>query len=254
MGLNDTHLLISLTKKKINLMNNINKKYFFKKGYYIGKTNEIFDDFHEFESNINDMIKITHENNLFKYRYDFSLNGNLNVPDYMNKQYKDVDYIDKIDEFIKENNISVFQKWQETTTKNGIENIINYFRKKIEEVIIDFYPFLENNFHHHDNFTFYQNGDFIQSHIDGGASISRCCVIIIYLSDKKDYNDGGGEIVINGDNLIEKVLPISENFCILDFSENNLEHAVNPVKNNFKRYTYINFIHNKKEFELENKK
>jgi hypothetical protein len=237
-------------------MIDINKEDFFKKGYYIGKTNEIFDDFNEMESNINKMIKITTEKDLFRYRYDISLNGTYHseIPDYLSGQYKDINSVNKIDEFVKENNISVFQKWQETINGNGLEDIVLYFRKKINPILFHLYPFLENNCHHQNNFTFYQNGDFIQPHIDGGASPSRCCVILIYLSNKKDYNDGGGEIVLTGDNLIEKVYPISENFCILDFSKNNIEHAVNPVKNDFKRYTFIDFVYNQKEFDIENRK
>ena len=36
---------------------------------------------------------------------------------------------------------------------------------------------------------------------------------------------------------------------MLDFTHNNLSHAVNPVKNGFRRLTFIDFIFDKKELK-----
>ena len=69
---------------------------------------------------------------------------------------------------------------------------------------------------------------------------------ICLTSDEKDYNNGGGELVILENGVEVVVSPIKGNFAILDFTRNNANHAVNPVKNDFVRYTYINFYENKK--------
>ena len=63
-----------------------------------------------------------------------------------------------------------------------------------------------------------------------GFNISRYCVILIYLSDEKNYNDGGGELVIEENGVREVIKPVKGNFCILDFTRNNPNHAVNVVK------------------------
>jgi len=49
------------------------------------------------------------------------------------------------------------------------------------------------------------------------------------------------------------VKPIKGKFCILDFTRNNPNHSVEMVKNDFRRFTYINFFYNKIEWLDENK-
>jgi len=126
-----------------------------------------------------------------------------------------------------------------------------FLEKKVEAFVVKLYPELENNILHQNAFTIYENGDFIEPHIDGQDS-SRKCVILIYLSYEKDYIDGGGELVILENDKKVVVSPINSNYALLDFSKNNPNHAVNEVKNDFVRYTYIDFIYNKKEFENKN--
>jgi hypothetical protein len=41
---------------------------------------------------------------------------------------------------------------------------------------------------------------------------------------------------------------------MLDFTLNNPNHSVSPVDGNFKRITYIDFIHNKKMVNFETTK
>ena len=48
-----------------------------------------------------------------------------------------------------------------------------------------------------------------------------------------------------------EVVPINTNYAILDFTKSNPNHAVNEVKNDFIRYTYIDFIYNKKQFDAK---
>ena len=67
-------------------------------------------------------------------------------------------------------------------------------------------------------------------------------MVLIYLSDEKDYIDGGGKLILQDKGYYDEVIPIHLNFAMLDFSKNNSNHAVEMVKNDFKRFTYINFI------------
>jgi Rps23 Pro-64 3,4-dihydroxylase Tpa1-like proline 4-hydroxylase len=231
-------------------MVNITTEELLEKGFYIGKTDEIFDDTSIFHSNIEEMIKLSHENNLFGYRYNLSLPPEADITKVPgnSKLRIDNEEILIMDEYVREHNVPVFQKWWETKDSTPLSHIVSFFREKIEKVLVELYPSLEDNFFHHDNFTLYKNGDFIQPHKDG-LNVGRCCVVLIYLSHERNYNDGGGELLINEGDFNEKVIPINENFCILDFSKNNPNHAVNPVKNDFERYTYIDFVYERKLYQ-----
>jgi hypothetical protein len=80
-------------------------------------------------------------------------------------------------------------------------------------------------------------------------------VVLIYLSDENDYNNGGGELKIVENGSVNYVKPTLGNFAILDFTLNNPDHSVVSVKNDFRRLTYIDFVHDKEmveeEYELE---
>jgi len=224
----------------------------FKNGYYVGKTSEIIDNFEVFYKNINELIDISNKDNIFKYRFDLFLEDVKlpeEVPGGIGRIHIDEEFISERSEYVIKNNIRVFQRWGETPlVLNQITGLKNYFRSIVESCLVKIYPDLENNFHHTDSFTLFKNGDFIIPHNDG-ENMGRRCVILIYLSHKEHYNEGGGELVINSKNFKEEVVPINENFCILDFSCNNSNHSVNLVKNDFKRYTYIDFVYNKNEME-----
>jgi len=43
------------------------------------------------------------------------------------------------------------------------------------------------------------------------------------------------------------VIPLKGNYVILDFTKHNLYHQVQEVKNNFRRFSYINFVYNKEK-------
>ena len=90
----------------------------------------------------------------------------------------------------------------------------------------------------------HENGDFIEPHTDGN-NLGRLCVILAYLSDIEDYNDGGGKLIIRDkDNNTHEVLPVKGNYVMLDFTNHNINHAVEVVKNDFERYCYLSFIYN----------
>jgi GDP-L-fucose synthase len=226
---------------------------FLEKGFHVGKTNEIFgEDKTEFYDKINELQSISTNCDHYGYRLDYK------IPNHVVNDYKlhisGYEIIER-EQLIKENNGQIGQRWWEVFTKDDtpIEikmkflELKNYFQEKTFNYLKKIYPKLnKDNIVHHDNFTLYENGDFIEPHSDG-YNLGRYCVVLIYLSYEKDYNDGGGKLMINDNGFDECVVPINENFSILDFTQNNPVHSVEPVKNDFRRFTYIDFVYNKTE-------
>jgi hypothetical protein len=162
------------------------------------------------------------------------------------------------DEYVKKNNLVVFQKWFEYTIhqKPNEINCHSFFGKTCNKILDYFYPDYKINYGSNGNFTLYEDGHFIGDHVDGNNP-GRVCVIIMYLSSESEYNkDGGGELVIKTNSDKEYTIkPILGTFSLLDFSESDLHHQVNMVKNGFKRYAFINFFNLKEgqEFKPRNK-
>jgi hypothetical protein len=162
------------------------------------------------------------------------------------------------DLFIKNNNLKVFQKWFEYKMKHelGEPNYTDFFINVCKRILNRFYPDYEINYNGgFGDFTLYEDGHFIIDHKDGN-NVGRACVIIIYLSSELEYNnDGGGELVIRTNSEKEYTIkPILGTFSLLDFSQNDVHHQVNMVKNGFKRYAFINFFYIKEGQEFKNKK
>lgn len=89
----------------------------------------------------------------------------------------------------------------------------------------------------------------IINHADTGESSQRLCVLTFYLNDKSEAEGNGGEIVLTSKKGIKITIPpYLGTGVILDFAgndgviRNNLEHEVTPIKNNFRRYTYLSGI------------
>jgi Rps23 Pro-64 3,4-dihydroxylase Tpa1-like proline 4-hydroxylase len=216
------------------------KRDLFDNGFYVGKLDEIFTDINTLNGKIEELKSLSKTKEYYSARFDYNLSDNeprykisLNEEEYEERK-----------KFVKENNKKVVQKWWESTSP-VFNELKNYFNDEVVKCLKKIYPESIGNELHNSNFTLYENGDFITPHRDG-FNISRYCVILIYLSDEKDYNNGGGELVIIENGVEVVVPPIKGNFAILDFTRNNANHAVNPVKNDFVRYTYINFYQNEK--------
>jgi Rps23 Pro-64 3,4-dihydroxylase Tpa1-like proline 4-hydroxylase len=194
------------------------------------------------------MLSETKEN--YRYRFDYNINDD-------EERYPigiTEEEIKIREEFIKNNNKITIQRWWESQGPKGeFNNIKHFFDKKVQLYLEKIYPESKGVGSNNSNFTLYENGDFITPHRDG-FNIWRYCVILIYLSDEKNYNDGGGELVIEENGVREVIKPVKGNFCILDFTRNNANHAVNYVKNDFRRFTYINFFQNKIIYNQEMEK
>lgn len=160
-----------------------------------------------------------------------------------------LDQVEARDKLIEENNFHVWQKWLEFRYP-GIDSFKKYATKIVKKIYPEYSEKIERTKSPGD-LALFEDGHFIDTHRDG-ENEGRLCVIIIYLSDKNEHNNGGGELNIITNSKKKYTLdPFFGNFCILDFSKNNIEHSVNIVKNGFKRYTYINFINIKDILENE---
>ena len=153
------------------------------------------------------------------------------------------------DLYVQQNNLTIFQKWFEYKIKQvpGDPNYTDFFMNICKRILNYFYPNIEINYNGgFGGFTLYEDGHFIIDHKDGN-NVGRVCVIIMYLSSELEYNnDGGGELVIKTNSNVEYTIkPILGTFSLLDFSENDIHHQVNMVKNGFKRYAFINFFYQK---------
>jgi hypothetical protein len=163
--------------------------------------------------------------------------------------------IEARDLYVKDNNLGVFQKWFEYKIKQepGELNCNDFFINFCERILNHFYPNIEIDYSGgFGGFTLYEDGHFIINHKDGN-NVGRICVIILYLSSELEYNnDGGGELVIRTNSEKEYTIkPILGTFSLLDFSQNDVHHQVNMVKNGFKRYAFINFFYQKEEQRLK---
>jgi GDP-L-fucose synthase len=223
-------------------------------GYYFGKIEEIIPDTDKFKEILKEIYESTKDNSNFGYRFDYKLINEENanpVDTWEKKLHYSPDEIIKLEQYIKEKNGTEVQRWWET--QNFIPHLQRgreYFHEIVESLVEKIYPKLKNNFNHQDAFTIYENGDHITPHNDG-ENRKRYCVVLIYLSDENGYNDGGGELKVVENNQVNYIKPVLGNYVILDFTLNNPDHSVEKVKNNFRRLTYIDFIHDKKLVEEE---
>ncbi len=157
--------------------------------------------------------------------------------------------IESRDLYVQKNNLTIFQKWFEYKIKQEPDgpNYTDFFINICKRILDHFYPNVEINYSGgFGGFTLYEDGHFIVDHNDGN-NVGRVCVIIMYLSSELEYNnDGGGELVVKTNSQKEYTIkPILGTFSLLDFSQNDVHHQVNMVKNGFKRYSFINFFYTK---------
>ena len=215
-------------------------------GFYFGKTDSLIDDKFSYDAVINDIYTSCETKEYFGYRYDYNLPDTFKGENSVKKLHYTKEESYELEKLVRSSNGREIQKWWETYKfDENLSNGKKYFQNLIEGFIFDIYPDLKDNILHQDAFTIYEEGDHITPHNDGENS-ARYCVVLIYLSDEKDYNDNGGKLVITEYGQTIEILPVKNNFAMLDFTLNNPDHSVSPVTGNFKRITYIDFVHNKK--------
>ena len=142
---------------------------------------------------------------------------------------------------IKEKGFQTTQQW----LWFGHTEIMDWFVKNvIEPIVFYLYPDLNiDNIGHEHRLTLYRPGDFAEIHLDSGNS-NRQCAVLLYLSDEKDYNDGGGRLILKQENSMQEsyVLPFIPNFSIMNLEKHKILHGVEPVRNDFLRFAYLDFV------------
>ena len=221
-------------------------------GAYVGKIMDFIndDEYNKMLSIIDKVKEFSVVNRDTELHCRYMINGEGNT--YEHKiPLKDVE---SRDSYVKDNNLVTFQKWFEYAIhqKPNEINCHTIFGETSKKILDHFYPNYEINYNSSGAFTLYEDGHFIQDHKDGNNP-GRVCVIIIYLSSESEYNnDGGGELVIKTNSNKEYTIkPILGTFSLLDFSESDIFHEVNKVKNGFKRYAFINFFNLKEGQEFK---
>jgi Rps23 Pro-64 3,4-dihydroxylase Tpa1-like proline 4-hydroxylase len=222
-------------------------------GYYIGRTEEIVDDFTEFQYYI-DLLKDTANEKESYYSVRQSVSSAQEGYEFP-FQFDIKDYPER-KRLIETAGARVTQQWYQLNAApivNGSAvDLRPYFRNLTIKIGKQLYPELNaDNISHNDAFTLFEDGDFINAHVDG-QNPGRLFVILLYLSDEQDWNDGGGELIITDNGISETIYPFKGKFTLLDFKTHNIEHSVELIKNNFKRFTYLNFVSNKDTMEKDN--
>ena len=227
------------------------RKFLTEGGFYFGKTDKIIGDRDEHLNVIYNTHKACETKDCFSYRYEYNLPDSFEGEKPIKKQHYDKSSIPKLEEFVRNANGFEIQKWWETTKySQDLVDSRDYFQKLVEGFVFDLYPDLKDNILHQDAFTIYEEYDHITPHSDG-ENPTRYCVVLIYLSDESDYHDNGGKLVVSEFGKDFELNPVRDNFAMLDFTLNNPNHSVTPVSGDFKRITYIDFIYNKKLFNLQ---
>jgi Rps23 Pro-64 3,4-dihydroxylase Tpa1-like proline 4-hydroxylase len=216
------------------------------KGVFIGELSDFIsqEEMDKLKITYSDVSRIAKEelDKYFTYRHNYQPPND--EPQTYNHKPTVFEIIER-DKFCKENNLLVWQRWLESAVPpGGIEITNNPFEISLG-VIKKFYPEFSEKFDNSiskGNISLFQDGDFICNHRDG-KNEGRICGILIYLTPESEYKDGGGELILKtADDQSVSITPTFGRFCILDFTIHNIEHEVNPVKNGFERFTYINFI------------
>jgi hypothetical protein len=227
-------------------LNDINRSFLLNEGAFIGNIFDFLElDEIEYLKNLITKIKeyaVNERDTKLACRYNYHLletnpETGLNENDTFIHSIKLSEVADR-DLFVKEHNREILQKWFEFP---GFDEECKYFNEISKKILKVFYPNEHIDFSQMPNFTLYEDDHFIAPHSDG-LNAGRVCGLIMYLSYEEDYNDGGGELVIETNSNVEYIIkPVFGTFSLLDFTKNNIRHSVNAVKNGFKRYSFIYF-------------
>lgn len=143
--------------------------------------------------------------------------------------------------FIKNNNKKTIQRWNFFFE----QNLQNYFDEISKKIYYKLYDLEINENFNQSTFTVYEEGDFIEPHKDGFNS-ERVCGMLIYLNELDEYNKQGGEFGFKTPaGIVGEVEPLFGNVVVIDFTKHNIDHYVNKVSGDFKRFAYIRFINKK---------
>jgi len=223
------------------------KNNLIEEGYCVGSIFDFFspDDLkslNEYRKDLRDKVE-TKKEDYFICRHNYQPPNGL-PQDYNSKI--PLSEVKEREDYCRENNLLVWQEWFEASPPVHDLQFVDIPFSISLDFVKRIYPEYNYDFrYYHINkgdISLFEDGHFICKHHDG-KNEGRICAILIYLTDENEYNNSGGELILKANSGKEiEVKPIFGTFCLLDFTKNNIEHSVNPVKNGFKRLCYINFI------------
>jgi hypothetical protein len=141
----------------------------------------------------------------------------------------------------------------------------NTFTKNYISKIYKFLESYKNNLYLAPQYSIYHKGDFSETHYDKPHG-NRACVIIFYFGDPLTYKnpESGGRLIVcknqeyrdlihnnptfmnklisENNPLIDYAIPTLGNYVILDFTNHDLGHAIEIVKDNFVRFALQIFV------------
>ena len=226
----------------------IEKDEFLNEGAFVGNiqdfiTKQDFIDLKEYVNNLKLYIDLRRESHL-ECIFTLKNTGNNDYEKYdfiRNIPYNEVE---KTEKFMEENNLKSWQKWymlkKPWEFKQEYGEILDNISFKILNYLYPSENYKKDDFDYSGTFTLYEDTHYIEKHRDG-KSVNKVCNILIYLNEEHNDNDGG-ELVLNTYTNKELIIkPIIGNFAVLDFTKGlGVEHSVNIVNGNYKRYTYMN--------------
>ena len=226
----------------------IEKEEFLNEGAFIGNirdfiNEEDFNNVKDYSNNLKKYIESSKEDYLeciFTLK-DTGKNDYETFKDIRNVPYNDVE---KVELFMKENGLESWQKWYMLKKPWEFKQIYGEILDNISLKVINYLysdkNFKKNDFDYSGTFTLYEEGHYIENHKDG-KNENKVCNLLIYLNEEHNEGDGG-ELVLNTyTNRKLTIKPIIGNFAVLDFTKGlGVDHSVNMVNDNYKRFTYLN--------------
>lgn len=227
------------------------------KGYYLSKSTEIFtsSELSSLYQCVKEDIKdsfIDKKNNDWMYFItcvwpDNDENKNKSIP--FNKIEEKLELVAKEATYVQQ---SWFFKFYTAIKNVPLTN--KYFEKKVTDYVSKLYNTGNGIVEGSTTVTYYRKNDFISVHQDG-RNHNRICGMLIYLTPEEEYkSEYGGKLLLQPatDNthcdpedyhrMKIQVEPTSPNMVILDFSKNNIYHAVEKCTEDFNRTAILTFF------------
>lgn len=212
---------------------------FFEIGYHIGSIYDILtkEEIDELIIVKNKIIEQSKDTKFITGRYDHSgANYESNRVTFEEIEERNLD--------VKQNGYQIYQRWREVEGlhDHSIKEPIDRLTFKLLNHLYSDYDFEQSDLNLGGPFTLYVEGDMQNPHRDGNYG-NILCAVLIYLSEPTDWKEeNGGRLYIRNkgeDNMA--IEPVFGNYVVLDMLKNDVEHGVEEVKGNFKRYTSIHF-------------
>lgn len=177
-------------------------------------------------------VRIDIQPNVFEKDDIFDTNAFVKDFDTFDEAEKHIKYA--LNRYKKED---IFQVWYCGNSKPGISNetLFKPIFNKIARYFYDIKPLVD--LHFNSQYTMYNKGCFLQNHKDGQMA-GRICVVLIYLNENYDKENGG---VLVLDNKFE-IVPELGTIAILDLGKFDVYHEVTEIVGNQNRYCTLSFI------------